>query len=251
MNRTVIADSAVAGRYHVFTRKMDDLENMTAYGYSIYENRGIQTSQSEKIPPEAESTIPSLIDLYERVRHLARFDPNHCPILEVQTVGNDHVLLQYHRARDFNPALFTLDREVENGEIEAIWVRGITPEDGLVLKTNIRWGEATEQLPEEEEGAIDIHYNFVFSQLMVLKRRLQIEREQSMQSISLNAQDNHLSKVKLFKPEISVVLSRKDAGPIVESIRPEDMGMDFRVAHPVMIRIISDGRKAYLEFINQ
>ncbi len=39
---------------------------------------------------ELKEKVHSLIQTYESVRCFSNFDPNHCPIIELQTVGNKH-----------------------------------------------------------------------------------------------------------------------------------------------------------------
>lgn len=242
INRSVVADSAIEGRYHIFSQVPD---NDYSWGYTVVEKDAMQYCGTEDLSPEADASLASIPKFYETVRHLEYFSATHCPLIEVQTVGIDHLLLQYLRTRDFQPPLFDLDREPDNEEMEAFLVRGATPKDGLVLKVNVRWMNATQQLSEEEAG-LDCHYNEIYSQIMVMRRKLLIERAESMHEIGIKAQDDHLSKAKLFKPQISVVLKRRDWKSIIERVQPDSLE-GFSIPHPVTVRVVSDGRRSFLK----
>lgn len=126
-NYMVIADNAINGRYHFILRETK--ENYL----TVIENGEIVFSdnESKSLTP---SEFAKMIKFYEEVRNLDRFDPNHCPIVECQFVDPDVYFLQYFRSNDFQEADFVLDRPLEENEIKAQFVRGITPEEGLELK---------------------------------------------------------------------------------------------------------------------
>ncbi len=131
INRAIVADNTIEDRYHIFTYVHAPrwgimyLEN---YGYQVIDDgKIIYQGGSNSFSPEAIKDFVALIEFYETVRNLDQFDPNHCPIIETQTVADQFYFLQYHRTRDKNPVTFTLDRDLQEGEIPALFVRGATP----------------------------------------------------------------------------------------------------------------------------
>lgn len=132
VNRSIVADSAIQNRYHIFTNQSDP----SAFPpYLIIENgKIINVNSNDHNQSEVEKLAIQFINFYEEKRNLQCFVRSHCPIIEFQTdiQGQLHPL-QYHRTRNFSPAEFTLDRDLEEGEIEATFVRGATKPEGEVF----------------------------------------------------------------------------------------------------------------------
>ena len=160
--RTVVADSAIAGRHHIMTVKYGESGHVS---YTIVEDGIIHTNFGSELPDELTKGIKSLVETYEQIRNLPNFDPNHCPIMEFKTWRERDYFLQYHRTRNFEPTTFTLDREPKNGEIEVLFVRGATMPEGMTVDTTVvdyYWNssmgpnsKASEALPLDEEGSFD------------------------------------------------------------------------------------------------
>ena len=147
-NRIVVADSAVTGRYHVMTK------GPSALSYAIVEDGAVVKEFAYDLPAELTKGLPALIKTYEQVRNLGNFDPNHCPIMEIKTVCDENYFLQYHRTRDFEPTQFKLERELESGEIEAQFVRGATPPEGVTHKVIIYKGDGEMHLETWQAGRL-------------------------------------------------------------------------------------------------
>lgn len=248
LNRVVVADSAIEGRYHIFSTLfvpkeglMDNIEN--GYGYSILENgRVVAGGGSENLPEQKLEDFLSLVDFYESIRNLGRFDPKHCPIIEMQTFKGSNYFLQYHRGRDFNPSTFILDREPNQEEITAIFVRGCTPPEGLTLTVNMHWDESA---PANEEAATDYNIHPLFTEAVIRQRRLQIIKLGHPGNL-FNQDRGHSPRSKLFKPEISAVLLRKDYEERLTQ------GISYSRKNPmpnIKVHLVSDGRKAYIRRI--
>jgi len=110
-NRAVVADHAIAGRYHIMTHTLEPFfANYTVWNYEETTSYGID------LPPLLQNGLLDLIHFYESVRSLDRFDVNHCPIMELQTVGDTNFFLQYHRTRNFKPATFSFDENLKERE---------------------------------------------------------------------------------------------------------------------------------------
>lgn len=239
-NRTIVADSAIPGRYHIMTSATSD----GGYGYTIVENGNIVKDSSWRLPPDLYTSIPSFIDTYEAVRRLPRFDRNHCPIMEVQTVGETHYFLQYHRAADSSPSSFALERQPEE-EFEASFVRGATPKDGLILRFILHTSfDVRDPLVREEEAGLDFTWNYTFREIMTRKRVLNVLSEDSINDISRGiAAKPHLGASELFKSPLCLALEKKDRESFIQGF----VGSYEEPIDQFNVHVISDGRRAYIK----
>ena len=202
LNRTVIADSSIAGRYHIMSLCYEKNNKLT--NYAIVEEGRLAHEFIKPLPDELRGGLGALIETYEQVRNLGRFDPNNCPIMEFRTHNGKNYFLQYHRTRDFSPAGFMLDRGLEDGEIEVPWVRGATSKEGGAFKITVYYAGGKFD-PEDEDGSFDLHWNWIFSELQFKRRRLQSIDSTVDGGSFANLVGNHEHRSKMFKPEISAV----------------------------------------------
>lgn len=259
LNRRVFADSAVLGRYHITT--LGDCMRMV--NYTIVEDGKILESHPRPLPIELEEGLLNLIDVYEKIRHLSNFDPIHCPIMEFQTFDGKDYFLQYHRTRDFEPMDFELDRELKQGEHRALFVRGATSPEGKVFRATFRYAGWENMipytkwpLPDVEEASFDIHYNYVFSEIMTRRRQAQFNElgdnvhKNTWHFLEFAAGHNNYSK--LMKPGLFLSSYCERHFGISE----EESELTFRRAQEtgenqcVDIYVISDGKKAYVKRVD-
>ncbi len=256
-NRAVIADTAIWERYHIFTSRRSE-GKQGFFNYTIVEGGEVIFNHPEPLPPELQKGNGRVIDAYEKVRHLSRFDPQHCPVVEMQTVGETDFFLQYLRTRDFQASPFVLDRPPGPGEVQALLVRGATPPippEGKVYMTIVLsraqitgkgvWGEVI----REEEGAYT-PYASAFAELMYPRRQLQvidyIDTTVNTELMYI-AKESHSGRSPLFKPELSVLvntssfMSRDEFNKTWDKCRKEGLDMIIN------LHVISDGRKAYVK----
>lgn len=184
-NRTVVADSSIKWKYHIMSYGKED----GGVSYAVLQDGKIIAPSFMENPADCLKELHELVSVYEKIRNLDNFDPNHCSIMEFQTVEGKHFFLQYHRARDFKEREFKLEREKEDDEIETLFVRGATSPDGLICKSTLAYagwelGINYEEwvVPDSEEGSFDMHYNLMFSEIMTKKRKLQVLRSTSLES---------------------------------------------------------------------
>jgi len=259
-NRTVVADPAIKGRYHITGFK--EGKTKTFCNYSIFDN-GELTQYCDDLPKKLRLDLENLIDTYEQVRNLPNFDSNHCPIMEFQTKTTKtkvkNYFLQYHRGRDFKKAEFVLDREPTAGEVSASLVLGATPPDGINCKVTLFYGDRNSFIPdtENEEGSYDFHYSTIFSESRFRHRKVQMislhdtgDLESVGELLNYNLRkftSSHKNKSLLFKPNLSVLRE-------LYSVCPEDEmnKLGWRTDYEninsyINLHITSDGRKAYIK----
>lgn len=251
-NRTVVADTAIPQRYHVLTAR--NIPEKYFFNYTIVERGEIVQQFIDPLLEELRLGLPKLIALYDTIRNLSYFDHLHCPLMEFQTRNGKDYFLQYHRTRDFLPSSFIFERSVQEGELEVPFVRGATSPEGLtcrVTATHIDWECSKEfrdwKLPHEEEGSFDFHYGWVFSELMVRKRKVQIIMNNTLDQLMLELCIHHSQRSKLYKPEVSLVLLTKRFFSKEEYEVMRQKAIQTGQDQHINIQVISDGRQAYLK----
>ncbi len=250
-NRTIIADSALPQRYHITTKKIERDKNEKLYNYTIFDQGKILNSFAGPLTAELEEDVPKLIEFYESIRHLPRFNPQHCPIMEVQTLHRQNYFLQYHRTRDFTASTFVLDRPPLAGETEALLVRGATPPEGFTCKATVcyEWWTrllSDQGLPEHEEASFDLHYDELFSELMAPQRKLQLSMWEDLSVLGIEIVLGHYPRSKLFKPQVSVIFNGTS---VLSEGETEQLFLEAERTNQdqyLTLHLISDGRKAYL-----
>jgi hypothetical protein len=255
-NRFIVADSAVPGRYHITTDRPGKKGHYSyMYNYAVVDNGKITQQHVKPLTRELKKGLENLIQLYESVRNLERFDPNHCPIIEVQTSNGKNYFLQYHRTRDFEPATFVLDRKPRKGEIEAPFVRGATSELGMCCKTTLIHAGSLRfdfDIHADEEGSFDTHWCRVYSELMARKRKLQIIPMSSEKKLGFSLMKfvvHHDTLTKLFKPQVSIPLDVSLLFSDKEYTKLVKRGIKKGQDQHLNLYVISDGRKAYIKRI--
>ena len=237
-NHSVVADSAVEGRYHIFTRER------YAQHYLCIEGGNVAYSYGHREAPDM-AFIKRLIEAYEYVRNLGNFDPQHCPIIELQT-GEDGAVwfLQYHRTRDFKPASFRLERQPEEGESAVHWVRGATDTEKQLFKVLLFHGNLDSMFnvicPMGENWMHDgrnlPHY---YESTMAGRRRLQIIPSDLMFICT------HQEISRLIKPEITVLAARSNLVSDDDYARLWHDAYNGKQDQFILLEVSSDGRQAY------
>jgi hypothetical protein len=245
-NRSVIADNAIPERYHIFTTDVETPAHNRACNYTIVEDGKVKASDGYGMDLDLiQRGAAELIGFYESVRQLPFFDPSHCPMIECQFVNGVHYFLQYHKVRDAEPASFELTRPAEEGEVEASFVRGATPPEGLLVGAAFYYPRNNWVLSESEEASFDYHYYKVFSEIMSRRRLVQfLDLPFDAGLIAERSSNNHLQKTMLFKPKISVAGDFKKliSKPLLAELlnKTEDEQTPARVP----FFVVSDGRRA-------
>lgn len=241
-NRIVIADSAVPQRYHIMTAQ----EKVNFRNYVIIEDGRIIRHFGASLSARLREGIDRLIETYEAIRNLDRFDPQHCPIMEFQTHQGRNYFLQYHRTRDFSPAEFRLERETEEKEVEVPFVRGATSPEGMLCKialyyANMLTGDFD---PDHEDGSYDLHWHYVWPELMVRMRKAQMVNTNNLDFTMESFVINHTQRSKLFKPQVSIL---HDINVLLRDYKNFKKNGKNVYLH---LHITSDGRRSFAKLCN-
>ena len=268
-NHKILADSSVKGRYHITTRNTEeDASGM----YTIWDNDSQQSLHYRPggIPIIIKENMEDLIDFYEKIRNLDRFDPNHCPLVEAQSVIKDgrvnHYFLQYHKTRDFNPVDFDAREISEADMISFSVVRGATEEriethkmtvaiPGLVAGSPY---EDIYSLPIGDFSYLDLREDtgaevgFVFLERMIRDTQIVFsvfERGESLNELGYRlAVCGHSRSSRHFKPRVSAWMDKKTLNYLItdkEIVEMKQKAAKTGKVQTIDIDIVSDGRKAF------
>ena len=242
INRTVIGDSSIPGRYHIVSDVFNEGGNFIGTHYQMVQGpKGdVITSWGPPISEKLKGDTASVISFYEKVRSLKRFDPKHPLLVEFQTTDRGHIFLQAHRTRDFKKAPFQLSRSPREDEIVAEAVRGATNPEGLEVELVFYPLRKKVSLDPSEVAVCDVHahaVNLLALEIAASRRQLQVINNQA--SRVFGDFGGHISQSAFFKPEISLVF-------------PFEELLGNRIPRKITryrVRVYSDGIKAYVSLV--
>lgn len=254
--QVIVADNAVSGRYHIFSYSNSPHEDMR-FNYTVAEDgHPVISGPMEDwwLSPDLKlrnqiKNLSASIEFYEQVRNLPAFDEKHAPLIETVLDGENQYFLQYLRLKDYSEAGFTLDREPMPNEIEVDFVRGATSEEGIICETRFWYGFliGEKAMLEDEDASFDFHWHLTFSELMAARRKAQFIPADNVNDMLLRTIDEHLQKSKLFKPGLSVLITDENYVQLLPELsRDERMSAEEAVNFRTKIKIISDGRRAFV-----
>ena len=265
-NHIIIADSAIPERYHITClfyfkeeheryNRQDARYYLVEKGKIILENSPLRSNYPQ-LRQYSPKDLEELVLMYEKIRTFENFDAQHCPLMEFQTVNDLHYFLQYHRTRDVDYSSFIIERKAEEGEIEALFVRGKTSHEGMIVKTTVVYADYVlkkpwEQwrVPPEQEASLDLsYYNWILDETMQKMGKARfIDAE--VDRILLDIASRHRKRSFMFKPELSLIIERE------RLITEEERNVLYECAkktgedQTIFVQVISDGRKAYVKRI--
>lgn len=245
INISVVADSAVSNRYHVFS------SSVSSWNYAVIQDGEISIqgpmytggAHPQLYEHELIGDPKTLIAFYERVRTLPAFNRKNSAIVELQAVQpGEYAFLQYHRTRDFRPANFRIDGDklLSLGYRKADFVRGATPENGVEFEVSLQ--------PDAPGVSSDLGTytaSYVYRSESHSYKELMTRRVQAL-FIDLNFERiafdsfGHLQRSQLFNPPITVLL------PLIEVNRLNGTAqVTNRNTASARIHTVSDGLNAY------
>lgn len=263
MNRSIVADSAIPGRYHIFTRYFPEEEGKTAHlSWAVIEAGKVIRSYPSVYTDELLENLPQTIAFYEKIRNLPEFDPTMIPIVEFQTIEKEgsvqNSFLQYHQTREIAYSRHTLSRPLENGELEANFVRGATPPEGIDVEitwwdsgTLISLFSASEkvQLPEQEEGGLDYHPFYPVVEALARKRTVTLRTKNFEDLAELSRDDSHFSMSTVFKSAVSVLIDFHSLVPEADREIMEKKAEETGAPSRFRLHITSDGHRAVVKYL--
>ncbi len=250
LNRAVIPDSAIPKQYHIATRRSRGLA-----AYTVVENGKIAEHHGDALPTDVKSGLPRLIEDVEVVRHFPRLDKHHCGIVELQTFDSHNYFLQYHRTRDFVPATFELKEAPGAGYAEAMFVRGATPPDGLIVEATVIYARLYRSgfqvtIPQGEEASFGFGKETILYEIRPRERKVQIlEVPGTIPMLELVAM-GHVSRSLLFKPEVSVIMPKDSVVTPEQKRELYERARETGENQTVQLHVIADGRNAYVKKVD-
>lgn len=232
INHTVLVDKDISWKYYIVSNWYFDVwEESQTYmdmiiiqDWEIIENWGSFFARkkwtldhnSRQIKDRRVFDHMKLIEEYEKIRNLDKFDCNHAPIMEFQTwFDEQQYFLQYHKwAESRKKERFILDRELKEWEFESPFFRWVTWPEWLTMdvwtyyfsdETKSWWALTL----EDEEASFDFHYDDIFTQLMIRKRKAQFDSFTNFQWQSMLLCSGHTRIAEVFKPDIYVWIPKE------------------------------------------
>jgi len=252
-NRSIIEDTAIRGKYYITAVGYREGTDRILSNVTIVEKDRIVSQYGKTLTDELQASLPKLIEQYETVRQLSRFDSDHCPMIEIQTAyDGQHYFLQYHRTRDRETAQFTLTRKKQEDEIEAIMVRGVTPPGGITVEVGgyyVDRDDTLEALLQREAGSFDWHFNQIFISLASKHRQVNCMLT-TPQRLAGDLVTGHAEKERVFSAKLFVALPP-------ESLSKEYVGEHIHQAvvtrkrSTLTLHIESDGRRALVKILKK
>ncbi len=258
INATVVEDDVVRGRYHIFGYGHNQGDGPASFASgAIVEADGtiINSNNTNSGAASVMDNHKRLIEQYEKVRNLSRFDPNHCPIIEMQISDADDKIyfLQYHRSRDRAPATPSLDLQnyytEEEGWLPADSVRGVhLGQDVVKLVLSYAKSKPAGNMPEVGHsyfGSGDPSVN----QNAARSRAVDII-PQDMDSTYRQIANSHGARDRMFKPQATLLVKPETAEKIIPlHVRrhAHEMSEDLGVDVYVKLRALSDGETGVIE----
>lgn len=237
-NLTIVADTSVGGRYHIFN-------NGSSSRYCTW-NVG------------QEGPFNELVDAYENVRNLEMFNPSHAYLMEFQRSNNGtFYFLQAHRTQDTSQPKFRLDpRAIPMNSIQATWVRGHTPPEGVTVDLCLynfdRRGSREKKALDtvNDEAAVDTQgASELYEELRMRRRKIQIFTADTEADIV--GRSSHGGPSKIAKPEVALATARDVAWhDIFRNFLGEEAFAKVEEGEVLQlpIHVVSDGARAYVEF---
>jgi len=271
INHTVIRDKDIENRYYIVSKGsyeewwedksyydmviIQDWEVVREWGYFGAHKSWTLSEDAREIEFKWIFNHNSLIQKYERIRGLPKFDPNHYPIMEFQSsLTGQEYFLQSHRGCDITSKEdFTLNRELEEWEIELEFFRGVTSPEWIIVETGSYYvsdgKEGNWSYPVcEEEASFDMHYDHIFSQIMARKRQVQFWNYKSFDWETMCINSGHASIAEMFKADIYAPLP-DEMFKWIPFWKISDITSSMWVPYKIKLRVISDGKRCFVKRI--
>ena len=256
INHIVSADSAIKGMYHIMSEgRLNEKKYIT--GYTLFENGKILKELTFEVPGEISSLFPKIVGIYEKIRNLNNFDAKHVPIMEFQNNIENIYFLQYHRGRDEDLSDFILSRKPDKNEFRVPFVRGKTKEVGEDFKITFYYGRDKQGNykfeTQGEEGSYDFHYNRIFSEDNLRRRKAQFDYLNSENDLAWGLRGyscKHDLPSKIFKPEIFVIHNLKEVLKNEKEVEKFSQISKSGKNSFINYHLESDGKRAFIKRID-
>jgi hypothetical protein len=242
-NIRVFRDPNVDGRYHMGL--MHDRGFIAGYTFD-------KEHHDAKVMPDRatkEVKIAQVIELYEAVRTLPRFDQRQVPLMELQLdeEGQLH-FLQYLKTGQQLELIEPFPLPASDG-IHTDNVRGITPPEGKEFKMYISPRKATKQMKGEGFYFDIFHIRGLATQFYSMIGGVVVHEAY------VSMKDNHFGSAPLYRPGIALGLRayrHRHAGKKLQELVDDVQGKTVYDRRPdrslhVNAKVTSNGREAVLE----
>lgn len=234
-NYTVVEDDVIDWVLHIYWPH--PLKEYLSRYMRVENGEIIEDSLDGEDVPE----IDDMIAMYTWIKELDKFDPQHRPIMEFQ-IWQDKMpyFLQYHRCKNkSNTQSFNITRELEEGEIESNFVRWCTPDEWVIFNARSWLGSFIWDDWWINRGDL---YSIIYSKKYIIASDVHSGLK-NINGLHFNVTIGHKSDVIIGIPK-NICVWEYELRIIINKFIFAGIG---DVNFPV--RIISDGRKAYVKVL--
>lgn len=258
INRFMFADPVNEGQYYVgssglihsFDRRKPILGHRNQYSLHqiSYDSTPVLLAHHGDHPswPVGYGSPSELIDLYEMIRELNRFDPDHIPIVEFQSDPLEGIqwTLQYHRGRDRQKKLFTLaENDIPPSAIRFDHVMGSTAPDGEDVEVAIAHADGT---------PINFSGNYAKAEVLARSNVPVLLAARNLKTIYCAGVMQHGSRSLWAKPPLSLFIETEGKWgeqanipiSLTRNTRIKEVTPGVEIAFAPM-RVVSDGNIAF------
>lgn len=263
----IIADPNVEGRYHM------TVMNINGDGEYIVWHEGISQKFGHggiNYPKEIDKGRKDLINFYEKVRNLPRFNSTHCPLIEAISVINENkevdiYFLQYHKVRDFKDVNFNAEEIAKPDMIKLPLVRGATEEKIETHKVTTFLPGLIKDSPYYDQYVphqnnfsyldlskdVFIEKGHIFLEKMMRETKVVFSVcEKNLDELGESIASDHARGSRQFKPQITCCLTKKDLYQLIsekELVEMEETASKTGEVQTMDVDIVSDGLNAYVK----
>ncbi len=258
LNATVVADTAVDNRYHIFADRSD--RKPVYMGWKIANDEGNSIAGKPDDAVLTPEVTAQLVNTYEQIRNLPHFDSNHCPIMELQLDENGQIwFLQYHRTQDFKATHALLDPadfSTQEGWQKADGVRGAL-DSPATMKTALWYpekygttlkGRVGRTLPESEDAAVDWHWDLALTEALS-RHRLGYVADNSLNDLYRGFAVAHGPRSRWFKPQSAIACNDKGLDNLIPETLKKEISLTVHREHRlarVVLDVAVDGTSGYV-----
>jgi hypothetical protein len=193
--------------------------------------------------------VPSrIIDFYESIRNLPRFDQSQAPLMEIQMDKDGELnFLQYLKTGHSISPVDEFELPANKEAIRTDNVRGVTEPDGQELRLYIAPKKITKRMKGQGFYFDNLRpYGFAQQYLSIIGKAV-------VHCAYVSLKDNHFNSAPLYRPQVGMGLNmgevtRTNFKKLIELVHGKN-NRDIRPDHSVYIdtKITSNGREATLE----
>jgi len=254
INCSLVADNAVANRFHIFSSWNE--EGSPDYNYTCFDNGKATLSGPAPIPPGLHGSFEEILRMYSSIQYHLSCQES-CPLVELQIDPQNTVyFLQALFLRDQMLAGPFLENEQNSPAVKAQMVRGSTPPEGVDMKvvvTDFITNNSLNTLSDLKKTDLtgkslgvftwegqNPYWETIFSKA----KAVFLSNPYDIKELPRLLANTHFSHSLFFKPPLTVVISEEGTREMIKKAKKSPSTN----LTTVDVNVVSDGRSAFVRF---